>query len=223
MADESPLYLTADGSHSVISDRFGVSYHSKHGAVTESNHVFIAAGLHHLDKQQVSVLEIGFGTGLNALLTWQESVRKTLQVVYHAYEKYPISASVVADLNYQSLLGNPDVSEVLKQIHAVPSARPILLSGGMEFVLYQEDFHTIAAVDTYDLVYFDAFAPETQPDLWDEAMFSRMHAAMREQGVLVTYCAKGIVRRAMLSVGFTVEKIPGPPGKREMLRATKPS
>lgn len=219
---DSGIFETQDGSHSIFSDTFGVSYHSKYGAVQESRHVFLEAGLFPklLALPEVSVLETGFGTGLNAILTYQEAARCRKPVRYVGLETYPISAVQAKALNYPLLLGEA-AALPFQQMHELPWESPYQLSEWFSFEKQQTPFEAIAFQAEFDVIYFDAFAPEVQPELWGEAVLGRMYAALRPGGILVTYCAKGAVKRCLKSLGFTVEALKGPPGKREMTRAVK--
>lgn len=229
---------TADGSHTLVSDRFGQSYHSVHGALAESRRVFLELGFEFLaeTKTEISVLEMGFGTGLNALLTWLEADRRGLPVRYVTLEAYPISPADVAALNYDEVLQ----TDRLRQLHQAPWGEDVplgeyftLRTEGMalEDFLHRpipsEGFKPFARDGTmeeenYDLVYFDAFSPDTQPELWTAEVFTKIAKKMPRGGVLTTYSAKGSVRRALQAAGFRVEKHPGPPGKREVVRAVMP-
>jgi len=213
---------TADGSHTLVSDRFGQSYHSVHGALAESRRVFLELGFEFLaeTKTAISVLEMGFGTGLNALLTWLEAERRSLPVRYVTLEAYPVSPADVAALNYDAVLR----TDRLRQLHAASWGEDVPL--GEFFTLRKEgttleDFLRPAAAEpvNYALVYFDAFSPDTQPELWTAEVFTKIAKKMPSGGVLTTYSAKGSVRRALQAAGFRVEKHPGPPGKREVVRA----
>ena len=220
---ELQVYLTADGSHSIISPQ-GLSYHSKHGAVQESRHVFVEAGLQHraTDASSLNILEIGFGTGLNALLTLQEALQKQWSIHFTTYELYPLEEDKVKELNYPELLKlNQEEKTAFYQMHTCAWEQPINIHPLFEFQKFQQSFHDIQSQSAFDIIYFDPFAPEAQADLWDLPLLKKMYQALRSQGVLTTYCAKGIVKRRLKSLGFQVEALPGPPGKREMTRAIK--
>lgn len=215
------LHLTGDGSETLYSEKMQESYHSVNGAVQESRHVFLDAGLKHCIKKNLHILEIGFGTGLNALLTWGEAQRSHLVVKYTTLEAYPLPIETIAKLGYENL--EPQLSkEAYFQLHEAAWGQSVELELGC-FTLFKlaKDFTSLALTDRYDLVYFDAFAPDKQPEMWEERLFTNLYKAMNEGSFLVTYCAKGEVRRRLQRIGFTVERIPGPPGKREMIRAQK--
>ena len=216
------LVVTSDGSHTLKLKDADEHYHSTHGALQESQHVFIKNGLDLFATHEViDLLEVGFGTGANALLTelWSRSHNGT--IAYDALETYPLPNEVTGKLNYsESLeLGKVDVFQALHDAewgHAVP------ISPKFRLLKQKRSILDLDAEQAYDLIYFDAFGPRTQPELWTLEVFDILFHACRQGGVLVTYCAKGQVRRDLLSTGFDVERLPGRPGKREMLRAIRP-
>jgi tRNA U34 5-methylaminomethyl-2-thiouridine-forming methyltransferase MnmC len=214
---------TRDGSHTLFSKDFGYTYHSKFGALQESNHVFIEAGLKFKSvlKKRIQLLEIGFGTGLNAYLTALEAYRKDLIVHYTGYEAYPVAPDVLSHLNYEQVLVNDELSNIFHAIHAATWGQKVKLNPHFYLEKIEDLFENIAVLNQYDLIYYDAFAPDAQPHLWNETMMRKMYDCLKKDGILVTYCSKGDVKRALKAVGFTIEKIPGPPGKREMTRAFK--
>lgn len=219
------IVKTADGSSTIFIPEWKEHYHSIHGAIQEAQHVFIKMGLHKVlerpDMQQISILEIGFGTGLNALVTWKTTLESAISIDYTGVEAYPVSSEEIQKLNYAEELGKKPASQIFEKIHRVPWEEKVEITENFKLTKQQKFFQEIRDVDSYDLIYFDAFGARVQPDLWTEEIFILMYKALRPEGILVTYAAKGSVRRAMLQVGFQVEKLPGPPGKREMLRATK--
>ncbi|MEJ1223505.1 tRNA (5-methylaminomethyl-2-thiouridine)(34)-methyltransferase MnmD [Sediminicola sp. 1XM1-17] len=215
------IITTSDGSKTIQIEDWDEQYHSKHGAVQEAYHVFIKHGLSLFDHRKISILEIGFGTGLNALITLKEAQKLNLEVAYTGVEAFPVTKEEVAQLDYIKELGAESLTAEFEQMHNSPWERPISLTEKFSLQKQQKDFMEIEDSNSYDLVYFDAFGARVQPELWTEVLFQKMYDALSLNGVLVTYAAKGSVRRAMLSVGFKVERLPGPPGKREMLRATK--
>lgn len=192
-----------------------------HGAVQESTHVFIKAGLEHIAKPHVDVLEVGLGTGLNLLLTWIRCLEGKLTVSYHALEPHPLASETLEALGHAEDLAWPGLHEPFVELMASPPDAWHEALSGLRFLSSRTDVRLFTGEDRYDVIYFDAFAPGYQPELWTEDVFRRMHMALRPSGVLVTYCAKGDVRRAMQAAGFSVERLAGPPGKREMLRGTK--
>lgn len=220
------IIKTGDGSSTIFIPEWNEHYHSKHGALQEARHVFIKMGLEHHRSmegagQEISILEIGFGTGLNALITLFESISASQKVIYTGIEAYPVSQDELTALNYSELFSRDKAQELFETLHKLPWEKECEVIPTFVLEKKQLFFSDIDEEDAYDLVYFDAFGPRVQPELWTEEIFGKMYRAMKERGVLVTYSAKGSVRRAMQAVGFTVERLPGPPGKREMLRALK--
>lgn len=218
------VFETADGSHSIYSEQYGVSYHSKYGAIQETQHVFINAGLRlkALVQSEIRILDIGFGTGLNALMTALEAQKRNLAIQYTAVEAYPVSLEMAAGLNYAEVLPNEEgVADWLAALHEAPWGQRTAISPDFELEKLHCTFQELALPAVYDLVYFDAFAPTAQPELWTEEVLGIMYAALKPDGVLTTYCAKGEVKRTLKRLGFKVERLPGPPGKREMTRAVK--
>lgn len=172
-------------------------------------------------KKSLNILEIGFGTGLNAFITFLENQNRQLKINYTGVEAFPVLPGEIAKLNYGENLSEGKFIDSFQKLHEVSWEQPNDLDVNFQLTKQQKLFQDIDEQEKFDLVFFDAFGPEVQPELWETAIFSKMYRALRANGILVTYSAKGKVRRAMQSVGFQVEKIPGPPGKREMLRATK--
>ncbi|MBW2936511.1 tRNA (5-methylaminomethyl-2-thiouridine)(34)-methyltransferase MnmD [Aureisphaera sp. CAU 1614] len=214
---------TGDGSITIHIPEWNEQYHSKHGAINEALHVFIQAGLRHFlissQSIEVQILEIGFGTGLNAFLTQLFSEKEQINIEYTGVEAYPVLFSDIEKLNYQKLLESSEM--IFEKLHQVPWEKPTQISENFTLKKRKQFFSEIDDVDAYNLIYFDAFGARVQPELWTEAIFEKMYRALMPEGVLVTYAAKGSVRRAMEAVGFKVERLPGPPGKREMLRSIR--
>ena len=221
--EDSRLFLTEDGSHSLFSEKYGVSYHSKFGALDEANHVFINAALRFkaVIQQKISILEIGFGTGLNAFVTFLEAKKRNLIIEYFGVEAFPISILQAEQLNYSNLLISEENPSLFLKLHQVPWNIPFQLSDQFSIKKVLQKFEDINFENQFDIIYFDAFAPDAQPELWNDEMMSKMYKALKTEGILVTYCAKGSVKRTLKKVGFTIEALPGPPRKREMTRATK--
>ena len=215
------VIITSDGSTTIHIPEWDEQYHSKHGAIQEAKHVFIKNGLSLFNNRKLNILEIGFGTGLNSFITFLEAERFDLSVDYVGVEAYPVASEVVQQLNYVSELKAEDFSSVFEEMHSKDWGVKYEISPKFTLTKRKQFFNEIKDVDTFDLIYFDAFGARVQPDLWTEEIFKLMYNSLRNNGVLVTYSAKGSVRRAMQTVGFTVERLEGPPGKREMLRATK--
>lgn len=213
------IRATEDGSATLFSEKFGETYHSVHGAITESVHVFIDAAFNFIKSESVNVLEFGFGTGLNAYLTFLESSKCNRTVKYTSLELYPVSEEI--------FLGLAQSERILQQgcflkMHECPWGEENVISSHYSLSKEKTNFASFEyKPDLYDIVYFDAFSPVTQPELWTKEIFDKVWYSMKRGGVLTTYCAKGEVRRNMKAAGFMVERLPGPPGKREMLRAIK--
>ena len=217
------IIITSDGSTTIHLPEWNEQYHSKHGAIQEAFHVFIKNGLESSTKSEISILEIGFGTGLNAFITFLETVNKAKKIHYVGVEAYPVAFEEVRQLNYTSELNADSYSTFFDLMHHSPWEENIQISDHFTLNKRKRFFHEIDDLEQFDLVYFDAFGARVQPDLWTEEIFGIMFKAMKSNSILVTYAAKGSVRRAMQAVGFEVERLPGPPGKREMLRARKHS
>jgi tRNA U34 5-methylaminomethyl-2-thiouridine-forming methyltransferase MnmC len=225
--DELIVIHTEDGSTSLFHNGLQETYHSVHGAIQESQHVFIEAGLHHWlrvsNRQTISILEIGFGTGLNALLTALAAEKVGVEIEYQTIEAFPLTMEMVTLLNYPVIIGTDNAKSVFENMHQTQWNHPSKMSPYFHFVkrdlrLQEADF----ADEKFDLIFFDAFGPDKQPDMWERSNLVKLARAMKPQGVFVTYSAKGQLKRDLVSLGLLVEKIPGPPGKREMIRATKP-
>ncbi len=208
--------ITEDGSATLRTPLGDVTYHSTRGAVGESRHVFIGNGLLQTGCDPVRILEAGFGTGLNAWLTYLEAARQGRAVEYTAVEFYPVPAEVVAQLNYTD---DPRFTAM----HAAKWDARTAISDSFNLHKVRADLAVMDFSGSFDLVYYDAFAPDTQPELWTEEIFSKIYSAMSDGGILVTYSAKGDVKRVLRSAGFIIERLPGALGKHHMLRARKPS
>ena len=209
--------ITADNSPTLYHPDLDEHYHSINGALQESMHVFINAGLKEITKDKISILEIGFGTGLNALLTFTENLNVKKEIYYEAIEKFPLSTEMIKILQ-QSHIFNSVIS---RQIHRAVWEKKIKISNHFTLKKIQTDLLDYQPTQTFDLIYFDAFAPEKQPELWTEEIFTKLYEATNQNGILVTYSAKGIVKQALRDAGFFVKRLPGPKGKRHMVRAVK--
>ncbi len=221
MQDSLTLIRTSDGSYTLKSELFQQHYHSLHGAIQESEHVFFKEGLlRYQHIRNLRILEVGFGTGLNALLAFKYSKERNSKTDYISYEAFPISIDIAEKLEYGKWLGK-DYDKTLLSMHTAPMGVAQMISEEFSLLKKQEDILEGMDEEEVDIVFFDAFSPGSQPELWAVEVFSNLHACMKQGGILTTYCSKGDVRRAMLMAGFKVEKCPGPPGKREMLRAIK--
>lgn len=214
------LIQTEDGSHSLESKQFEVTYHSIHGAIQETQTVFIDAALNYkaASNKKLSILEIGFGTGLNAFMTYLAANKQGLDIQYTGVEAYPIDLELAKQLNYPALLQAEQA-----QFLALHSSKNVFtrLSPHFNFCKKVGRFQDLEEQEAFDIIYFDAFAPSAQPELWEAPLLSKMYAALKPTGVLTTYCAKGVVKRCLKSVGFTIEGLPGPIGKREITRGFK--
>lgn len=222
MQMERQLQLTADGSHTLYIPEMDEHYHSVNGAIQESSHIFIGAGLHSVEKEDIQLLEIGFGTGLNALLTWKEAELsgRFRHITYHTIERYPLPEEITSRLNYGEQVW-PERKSCFDLLHRAEWNKPVDLSGCFTLHKIEGDSNTCPLPDNINLIYMDAFAPEKQPEMWNEAFYHKLYTHSVEGAVLVTYCAKGEVRRTMQSAGFDMERLPGPPGKRHILRGRK--
>lgn len=222
---ELRVVATEDGSPTLYNATLGEHYHSVHGAVQESRHIFVEMGLRHRLGQArgewLRVLEVGFGSGLNALLTLEVSQREGIRIDYTSLELYPLDQAVYSKLRFP--LDWHEADSYVQALHQAPWGKAQMLEGAEGFRLDKRQCRAeqFEGEGGYDLIYFDAFSPETQPELWSEELFRRLYAQAREGAVLTTYCAKGEVRRRLGRAGWLVERLPGPPGKREILRATK--
>jgi len=213
------LILTNDGSYSIFDSIINESYHSKHGAIVEAEHVFIKNGFSAVNKKKIVILEVGFGTGLNALLTYQKANQKLIEVIYHSIELYPINEKYYTNLNFANLIGLD--REKLLKLHEANWGEKTKINSYFTLMKNHTALEEYNTNIKFDIIYFDAFSPEKQPELWKENIFQKMNTFLKEDGFLVTYCAKGIVKRKMKSVGFEIIVLDGPPGKRQMTRANK--
>jgi tRNA U34 5-methylaminomethyl-2-thiouridine-forming methyltransferase MnmC len=215
------IIVTGDGSHSLFNEALDESYHSRHGAVQESLHVFIEHGFRYLVQTQksksISILEVGFGTGLNVLLTLAEAIESDILVAYTSLETYPLSEEVWVKLNY------PDTHNRFKELHLAEWEKWSQINSHLRLLKLEKSLQDVELDPTqYDLIYFDAFAPNKQPELWELTVLDKVVKTLKSGGLFVTYCAKGQLKRDLKSLGLIVESLPGPPGKREMVRALKP-
>lgn len=218
---EREIIQTLDGSTTIHLKEWDECYHSKHGAIQEAQHVFIKNGLSLFPNQFVSILEIGFGTGLNAFISFLESSKLNQSINYVGVEAYPVNATEVLAMNYVDELNAKSQKEVFEKMHESKWDEKIELTAEFKLTKRKQFFDEIDDIEQFDLIYFDAFGYRVQPELWSTAIFQKMYTALRPGGKLVTYAARGVVKRSMIEVGLTVEKLPGPPGKREMFRASK--
>lgn len=221
---ERELVATGDGSHTLYVAALDEHYHSVHGAVQESDHVFITHGLLPLLTQEktLHIFEMGLGTGLNLLLTALNCGEHPVQ--YTAIEAYPVDLNEAQALNYPEILEDPRADQLLERIHTTEWNVPFPLKDRLSVTKLHTTLADLAndRIAPVDLIYYDAFAPDAQPELWTEDIFKKLYDMMAPGGVLTTYCAKGVVKRTMKAAGFEVKALPGPPGKREMTHAIKP-
>ena len=216
------IITTADGSKTISLPEWNEQYHSKFGAIKEAYHVFIKNGLDKMRlSEEIRILEIGFGTGLNCFITFLEAKKNNLNIEYTGVEAYPVDFNEIEKLNYVVELNAEDDRYVFNKMHTLSNDKKNLLTQDFSFIKKNMFFEDIKDSNLYHLIYFDAFGARVQPELWTLKIFKKMYRALKQNGILVTYSAKGSVRRAMQEAGFDVERLPGPPGKREMLRATK--
>jgi tRNA U34 5-methylaminomethyl-2-thiouridine-forming methyltransferase MnmC len=215
------IIKTLDGSTTIHLQEWDECYHSKHGAIQEAKHVFIKNGLSLFENNPVSILEIGFGTGLNAFITFLESNKKNQQIDYVGVEAYPVDAAEVLEMNYVAELDALEFENIFQEMHKSKWNVKNEICNAFSLTKRKQFFDEIDDFETFDLIYFDAFGYRVQPELWSTEILRKMYKSLKPNGVLVTYAARGVVKRSMIEVGFTVEKLAGPPGKREMFRAFK--
>jgi tRNA U34 5-methylaminomethyl-2-thiouridine-forming methyltransferase MnmC len=211
------IITTRDGSTTIHLVDWNESYHSKNGAIQEAYHVFIKNGLSLLEEKSVSVLEIGFGTGLNAFITLLEAQNNDLAIDYTGIEAYPVTEEEAFAMNYLNELKANDFESEFKKMHQCIWEEKVIFNSHFSLTKRKQFFQDIQDKNTFDLIYFDAFGYQVQPELWSTEIFEKMYGSLKEKGILVTYAARGVIKRSMQEVGFTVKKIPGPPGKREMM------
>lgn len=210
---------TADGSKTLFIPDMNEQYHSVNGALTESEYVFLKQGyLHHTSKAPV-VFEVGFGTGLNALVTALKAAEQKRKTRFISIEKYPLSGIELKELEYDKLI-SPDAADLFIKIHKAKWNEEVRITEYFSILKIEADLKTFSfdTLPQFDLIYFDAFAPDKQPDLWSSQIFENIHKASNTKAIFVTYCAKGVIRRQLEATGFAVERLPGPPGKRQMMR-----
>lgn len=224
--DELNIITTKDGGHSIFNSALNEHYHSVHGSVNESQHVFINAGLNKIleqKKEHINILEVGLGTGLNVLLTISNIQNNNTQtnIQYTAIEPFPLNTYITNKLNYPEIITLKNSTTIFNTIHNSSFNSTVLLFDHFIFIKHKLPLQQITFTNRFDLIYFDAFAPRVQPELWETTIFKKLFENMNTGAVLVTYCAKGEVKRNLKIAGFEVETLPGPPGKREMTRAIK--
>ena len=217
------IFKTKDGSHSFLVPELNEQYHSVHGAVQESEHVFLKMGLdeyiyHNKGDSMINVFELGFGTGLNALLSARWAKVNQRIINYTSIEKYPLNENEFKQLNYGDFVGE---KKLYQNIITSKWGEFVKISNWFKLRKFELDVTKRGLPSGFDIIFFDAFAPKKQPKLWEVSIFEKMFSILNSRGFLVTYCCQGQARRNMISAGFSVEKVQGPPGKREMLKAKK--
>jgi tRNA U34 5-methylaminomethyl-2-thiouridine-forming methyltransferase MnmC len=219
---DKEFVITEDGSHTIYLPEMDEHYHSTHGAIQESMHIYINQGLLQLTKKKISIFEIGFGTGLNAFLTLAFAENKKLDINYFSIEKYPLPEIDYLKLNYPKNIF-PEFADVFEKLHRSKWDSIVEISPAFSLMKIHDDLRSFKfdELPQFDLVYYDAFAPGKQPEMWTDEIIQKVASAVKKDGILVTYCAKGSVRRAFSSAGFHMERIPGPIGKKEILKGKK--
>lgn len=217
------IIMTNDGSHSIEVEGTGETYHSRFGAIQESLHVFINAGLMPLLKasETINIFEMGFGSGLNALLTLIEAEKNQQKICYECVELFPVEKESIVLLNYCAQLQRNDLKKIFESLHTCEWKKEILISPYFSFQKNNSSLVDYMPLHEFNLIFYDAFAPGTQPELWTKEIFQKLLGILSKNGILVTYCSKGEVQRNLRSAGFAIEKLPGAKGKREMIRAIK--
>lgn len=217
------IKVTDDGSKTLFIPDWNENYHSSHGAVQEAKHVFLKYGLGEIvDENEINVFEVGFGTGLNAILTYEYIFENQLKINYDSIEAYPITKEEVELLEYDSLFESKDKKQVYHKMHDVSWNESVMISEGFHLKkIHNKLENHILPQNHYHIIFFDAFGPRVQEGMWSKLHFENLYNSLKSGGIFVTYCAKGQVKRDLKSVGFEVETLPGPPGKREMTRGRK--
>ncbi len=215
------IFTTKDGSHSLLHEGLNETYHSTHGAIQESRHVFISHGMGAHEADQLSILEYGMGTGLNVLLTCIAAEETQSQIKFTTLEAFPVDQSIISEINYPDLLGHPKATEWFRLIHSSPWSETIRINDYVELKKYQTTFEEFQTNELFDIIYYDAFAPSKQPELWTYEMLEKAASVMAPGSIFVTYSAMGQLKRDLVKLGLQVETLEGPPGKKEMVRARK--
>jgi tRNA U34 5-methylaminomethyl-2-thiouridine-forming methyltransferase MnmC len=215
--------ITGDNSHTLLVKELNETYHSTKGSINEARHVFIQKGLNdYLQKtglKEITVFEVGFGTGLNAHLTQLFANENNIHINYISVEAFPLKMDIIKQLNFTQLI-NSDQTQFLN-LHEVTWNKPVVLDNNFTITKLHQKLDDVSSLKEIDVIFFDAFAPDVQPELWMKSVFEKMYDFLKVGGVLVTYCAKGVVKRTIKEVGFELETLAGPPGKREMIRSRK--
>jgi tRNA U34 5-methylaminomethyl-2-thiouridine-forming methyltransferase MnmC len=214
------IHKTDDGTPTIYSEQFNQHYHSTFGALNESMHVFIEAGLDYCSLNNINILEVGFGTGLNAILTYIESKKRNLKINYTTIELYPVDIRIIEKLNYHEIFINSQYSKFMLMHNAEWSTK-VLIDTNFSLTKIKTDLTTFNIPANYDIIYFDAFSPDTQSEMWTPDIFKKIYNATKPSGILTTYSSKGLVKNNLRSAGFKVTRLPGPKGKHHMVRAEK--
>lgn len=214
------IISTTDGSDTLYSPQFNEHYHSTFGAISESKHIFIKEGLNFSKLKSLNIFELGFGTGLNVFLSFLESIEKKLTIKYTSIEKYPVELEIIKKLNYHKLL-SPENQSIFNLLHYCDWDKEININTNFKFKKILSDFNQYKFTENFDIVFFDAFSPEIQAELWSAENFKRIYSALNNYGILTTYSSKGIVKNNLREAGFIVKRLKGPEGKRHILRAEK--
>lgn len=222
MENQPEVIHTDDGSTSLYISQLDETYHSRKGAVAESKHVFIEQGLQFAasNRKEIDVFEVGFGTGLNALLTLKATAQHDLRVNYFTVEKYPLLEKWLSEMNYGDEMGG-EFAEQFEKLHDAAWENWTVIHPHFRIFKHKTDIDQVDLIEEFDVVYYDAFGPRVQPNMWTTEKLAVVHRLLRKNGILVTYCAQGQFKRNLKTLGFEVERLPGPPGKREMTRGTK--
>lgn len=219
------IQKTNDGSHTLVSKEFGALYHSSHGSFQEAEHIFIKNGIAATSAKEITIFEMGFGSGLNAILTYFYAKKNHVKVNYVSIEAYPVTLETTKALNYNEFIKETDFDIVFNKMHSAEWEKEIEIDHFFSLTKHQakiEDFELEKQYsNAFDIIYFDAFSPNDQENLWEVAIFSKMYEILKQNGFLITYCAKGIVKRSLKSISFKLEPLPGPIGKREITKAVK--
>lgn len=219
MNNNLKIRISKDSSTTIYNQEIDECYHSDFGAIQESEHVFIKNGLHKISKKHIRVFEMGFGTGLNALLSKIYADNNKLDISYHTIELYPIDTNLINQLNYNTILKTN--ADDFRQMHQCEWNKEVIIDRNFIFRKFQDDFRTFNLSQKYDLIYFDAFSPEKNPELWTEQQFIKLFSSLNNGGLLTSYSSKGVVKQNLRKAGFKVIRLKGPEGKRHILNAIK--
>lgn len=211
---------TDDGSQTIHSEQFNENYHSTFGALSESKHVFIEAGLNYSKLKSISIFEVGFGTGLNAILTYIEGKKRNLKINYTAIELYPVNIKQIGDLNYHQFFQKSDYNK-FALMHSTEWNKKVDIASHFTLTKIKSDLTNFNMSGNYDIIYFDAFSPGTQPEMWSFEIFKKIYDSTNQNGILTTYSSKGLVKNNLRSAGFKITRLPGPKGKHHIIRAEK--